>query len=247
MSSNQHKIALVAGATGDIGRAVVEKFLEDHDHVYAVGRATERLAVLKDAGDRTRVRILQGDLRDEHFLQTVISTIQRESGKLDCLVNCQGYLAPLAPIASLDEQTFDEVFSINLKSPVLLSRHALPLLRKSKGAIAFVSSISGLHANAMTGAYGAAKSALIHFARTLAQEEGVNVRVNAVCPGWVESAMMQRVLDQFHMPASAVLDRVPLKRAAQPTEVAEMLHWLCSPLAAYVSGGVFPIDGGGQP
>lgn len=247
MSCAEPSIALVAGATGDIGRAVTRRFLKDHELVYVVGRTQQKLEQLGLEVDGQRIRPLCGDLCDEHFLQLALSSIEAESGRLNSVVNCQGYLPPLAPVASLESSTFDQVFSINVRSPVLLSRHALPLIRRSKGSIVVISSISGTHANALTGVYGASKCALIHFARTLAQEEGANARVNVVCPGWVKSDMMQRVLDQFRVPASAVLERVPFKRAAQPAEVAEMIHWLCSPLAAYVSGGVFSIDGGGQP
>ena len=247
MTTKELRVALVAGATGDIGRATTARLLESHDRVFAVARSDGSLAEVKNTLGADRVTTISGDLRNEDFLLQVVRIVQKDAGRLDTLVHCQGHTPRLGPAAELESAVFDEVFAINLRSPVLLTRLALPTLRESNGAVVFLGSIAGAHANSMTAAYGASKAALAHFAKVLAHEEGPRVRSNVVSPGWVVSATMSRVLDQFKLDEGAVLGRVPMRRAAQPAEVAEMIHWLTSADAAYVSGATFSIDGGGQP
>ena len=216
MTKRVSRVALVAGATGDIGRATTARLLDSHDHVFIVARSTDRLTSLKAALNVRNITAIDGDLRDEGFLVRAVGVLEETAGRLDTLVNCQGHMPRLAIAADLESSVFDEVFAVNLRSPVLLTRIALPLLRKTKGSVVFLGSVAGTHANAMTAVYGASKAALAHFAKTLAHEEGPGVRSNVVSPGWVESAIMRRVLDQFQVNADAVLSRVPMRRAAHP-------------------------------
>lgn len=241
------RIALVAGATGDIGRAVSARLLDTHSRVFAVARAPSRLAALKDEFGARGLVPIQGDLRDLEFMRKALDIATEGTKRLDSLVHCQGCMPSLARIGDVEADVYDEVFGINLRSPVMLTRFALPALRQAQGSVVFVGSIAGAHANALMAAYGASKAALTHFAKTLAHEEGPLVRSNVVAPGWVESEMMSRVLKQFSLQPEAILGRVPLRRAAKTREVAELINWLTSNAAAYVTGACFPIDGGGQP
>lgn len=247
MSKPEHLVGLVVGATGDIGRAVLARMSSQYSRVFIVARDTSRLEALAEEYVEGKVVGIAGDATDEIFIRSVIARISEEANRLDSLVNCQGMMPNLAPVEALETDVFNDVFAVNVRSPILFARHALPLLRDSRGSVVFLGSVAGSHANALTGVYGAAKAALTHFAKTIAQEEGPRVRLNVVAPGWVSSTLMQRVLDQFNIGPDAVLSRVPLKRAASPMEVADMVCWLCSAQAGYVSGGVFAIDGGGQP
>lgn len=242
------KVACIAGGTGDIGRAIVSRFLKDPSYcaVYAIGREPRKLTSEEQSADG-RLISLPVNLANASAIKHLCRRLKHEHGRLDTLVNSQGEVPPLRLLAELRTRELDMTFALHLRSPMLLTCNALPLLRATSGTVINIASISGLHANAYCGIYGAAKAALIHFSRILAQEEGSRVRINVVCPGWVESATMQRVLEQFQLSADTALANTPFKRAAQPQEVAETVHWLSSPHASYVSGGVLTVDGGGQP
>jgi NAD(P)-dependent dehydrogenase (short-subunit alcohol dehydrogenase family) len=247
MSITVERIAFVAGATGDIGRSVTARLLDTHSRVFAVARAMDRLALLKNEFGTRGLVPIQGDLRDLDFMRKAVDVATEGTHRLDTLVHCQGYMPSLARIGEVEADVFDEVFGINLRSPVMLTRFALPALRQAQGSVVFIGSIAGAHANALMAAYGASKAALTHFSKTLAHEEGPLVRSNVVAPGWVDSEMMHRVLKQFSLEPEAVLGRVPLRRAAKTSEVAELIHWLTSSAGNYVNGASFSIDGGGQP
>lgn len=242
----EHRIAMVAGATGDIGRAVVARFATEYERIVVVARDQDRLDELSRTYGESQVVPISGDLTDEPFVESVVDRVHERFGALDSLVCCQGLLPELSRIAEGRQEVIEAVFAINLFSPMTLARHSLGLLRRRTGSVTFLGSIAGEHANAMTACYGAAKCALAHFARTLAQEEGPHVRSNCVSPGWVTSAAMHRVMDQFNLDAEALLSRVPLKRSAAAEEVAELIRWIASPAAAFVSGSTYTINGGGQ-
>lgn len=240
----QGKVALVTGASGDIGLAVCEKLLEDGCTVYATyNNNPARLGELMDRGGfAERLVALKCDITSKEELDAAMEKIDAEQGKLDVLVNNAGkYRDNLFSLMDVDE--FDDVIRTNLYGTFQASKAALRLLRKAKqAAVVNVSSIAGLTSSFGQANYSAAKAGMIGFTRTLAGELGAKgVRVNAVAPGLIESVMTKRVPRNVIRQTVSV---IPLQRMGQTREVAEAIAFLCSSSSSYIVGQTLVVDGG---
>jgi NAD(P)-dependent dehydrogenase (short-subunit alcohol dehydrogenase family) len=183
-----------------------------------------------------------GDVRA--MVQTVVATY----GRLDCAFNNAGISGWMIDAggkktAEWSEEAFDRMIAVNLKGVWLCMRHELPQMQaQGGGAIVNTGSIAGLVGLPTSSAYVAAKHGVVGLTKTAALEYAeANIRVNAVCPGYIKTRMTDPIME---LRGAAVLAQTPLKRMGNPEEIAEMVVWLSSDRASYVSGAAYNVDGG---
>jgi NAD(P)-dependent dehydrogenase (short-subunit alcohol dehydrogenase family) len=242
------KRVLVTGGTRGIGRAAVEAFLEAGARVAVNGRTTESTGAAIDAlGDGESLVAAPGDVAKTADCEAIVNAAIRGLGGLDVLVNSAG-VAKSGPVEEFDETAWDQTLDINLKGTFFCIRAALAELRESKGNIVNLASDDGLIGDPNLVVYCASKGGVVNMTRAMALEFAPDVRVNCVCPGYVDTDMVRRDgIDQANDPAAeeqAVINTAPLKRMATPGEIATAILYLASDEARFVTGAAFQIDGG---
>jgi NAD(P)-dependent dehydrogenase (short-subunit alcohol dehydrogenase family) len=243
------KVVLIFGGTSGIGEATARAFATEGAKVVftgrreSVGRPLEQS--IRDAGGEATY--MDSDVRDAKQVRDAVAAAVSKYGRLDVAFLNAGIDKPPQAIVDTDIEAFDEQIAINLRGVFLGMKYTLPHLVASRGAMIVTSSIGGRHAFANIIGYGASKAAVIHMVRTATQEYGRDVRINAIAPGPIETAMLARVRDQWGVSSEQLASSYPAKRAGTPAEVAEVVLWLASSQASYVSGQVIGIDGGGLP
>ena len=237
-------VAVVTGGARGIGRAIAEWFLA-HGHCVAlldIDRAT--LAATEAALARPeQVLALGCNVADPAEVDAAAAAVLARWGRVDALVNNAG-VAVFKPVLETSFAEWRQVMATNLDGVFLCSQAFGAVMKaQQSGAIVNIASISGLRASTLRVAYGTSKAAIIHLTKQYAVELGnFGVRVNAVCPGPVETEMAKQV----HSPAirADYYDAVPLGRYGTPEEMAELVGFLCSKAASYVNGQALANDGG---
>jgi 3-oxoacyl-[acyl-carrier protein] reductase len=235
------RVAIVSGATGAIGSATCRALARDGYHVVVGYRSDAAAAEQLVAELAPFATALSLDVTDEASVTACVEAAG-QLGTVAVVVNNAGVTGDDL-LLRLEPESFDHTISTNLRGAYLLSRAALrPMLKARFGRIVNVSSIVALRGNAGQSAYGAAKAGLIGLTRSLAREVArKGITVNAVAPGFVESAMTN---DLPEAARSALAEAAPIGRAVTADEVAQAIAYLASPGAAATTGVVLPIDGG---
>lgn len=242
------KVALVTGGGSGIGRATVLAFANRGATVATVdvdeagGAETVRLAAELGAD----VDFWRVDVSQSSEVEAMVNRVVETHGRLDCAYNNAGIEGPTGSLVACSEADFDRVVAINLKGVWLCMKYEFPAMMASGGgAMVNTSSISGLKGSASLGPYTGSKFGVAGLTRSAALEFGERgVRVNAVCPGTIDTPMVERLWGADPKKNRQLLEGTPLHRQGDPAEVAEVVVWLCSDAASYVNGNLMKVDGG---
>lgn len=242
---NIEKTALVTGASRGIGRAialalaskgfaVALNYAGSHDAAEAVKKEIE------DAGGKAFT--VQGDVSKSEDVDRIFKTVKDEFGGLDVLVNNAGINMD-ALLIRMKESNWDDVIATDLKSDFLTTKAAAAMMmRKRKGSIINISSVVGIMGNIGQANYAAAKAGVIGLTKACAKEMAArNIRVNAVAPGFIETAMTDGIPEKIR---EGMIASIPMGRMGQPEDIARAVCFLASDDASYITGQVLVVDGG---
>lgn len=235
MSGFNGKVALVTGASSGMGAATADKLVGLGARVITAQR--------RASGHET----IEADLTDPEAPGRIVAEVEARAGRLDILVNNAGIMRE-GTVEETSLADWDLQIAVNLTAPFLLIRHAMPLLRAARGAIVNVGSIEGLGNNPRHPAYDASKAGLHGLTRAVAVDHGPDgVRCNAVAPGWIDTPLNEGFIASMPEP-ERFRERIgglhPMGRTGTPDDVAELIVWLASDAAGFVTGQVWTIDGG---
>jgi NAD(P)-dependent dehydrogenase (short-subunit alcohol dehydrogenase family) len=249
MGRLQGKSVIITGAGSGIGRAAALLFTREGARLIAVDRTEavkETVDEVKKAGGVAEAMI--ADAGSEQDVIAVIDKAVKTHGRLDVIWANAGVSGGLVPLGEQTVEQWQEVLRINLIGPFLAIKHAMPhMVKQQSGAIVLTASVAGLKAGASGHPYAASKAGVISLVQTTAYSlTGTGVRINAVCPGLIETGMTKPIFDRAK--ERGTQDKIgqlnPLKRPGQPHELAAMGLFLASDEASYVNGQAFPVDGG---
>lgn len=249
MGRLQGKSVIITGAGSGIGRAAALLFTKEGAKLIAVDRTEavkETVEEVKKAGGVAEAMI--ADAGSENDVVAMVDKAVKAHGRLDVIWANAGISGGLVPIPEQTVEHWQEILRINLIGPFLAVKYAMPhMIKQQSGAIVLTASVAGLKAGASGHPYAASKAGVISLVQTTAYSlTGTGVRINAVCPGLIETGMTKPIFDRAK--ERGTQDKIgqlnPLKRPGQPHELAAMGLFLASDEASYVNGQAFPVDGG---
>lgn len=241
------EVLITAGASG-IGRAMAEHFAAAGCGVWVADLDADVLATCPSEWGRSC-----GDVSEEGFIAGLVAEMLRERGRIDVLCANAGIAGPTAPVEDIDLVDWRSCLAVNLESAFLAAKHVAPVMKAQQaGSIIVTSSTAGQHGYPYRAPYAAAKWAVIGLMKTLAMELGpFGVRANAICPGAVEGARMERVLAREAAAKGRTRDEIyagyaagtSMRRFVETRDIAEMAVFLGSDAARLVSGQIIAVDG----
>ncbi|TWU23410.1 Glucose 1-dehydrogenase 1 [Novipirellula galeiformis] len=245
------KVAVVTGAGSGIGAATAKRFARDGFKVVLNGRTESKLSAVAEEIGVENSLVVTGDVSSEAVVENMIAQTIKTYGRLDVVVNNAGVFVG-GTIDKLSAADWDKQMNINAKGPFLVTKAALPHLVKTKGSVVNVSSVSGLGGDWGAFAYDASKGAVTLMTKALALDFAPQgVRINAVAPSLTDTEMAEAVMENDEV-VSAFANRIAMGRAGKSEEVADVIAFLASEDARFVTGTIVPVDGGlsasnGQP
>lgn len=233
------QVAIVTGGTRGLGRATAIALANAGCHVIACARKAPE--ALPDG-----VTFMPGDIRDPEAAKALVDTVVARHGRIDILINNAGG-SPATPAEAASPRFIDAILKLNLVAPLYLAQAAHPhMVAAGGGSIVNIASVSGIRPSPGTAVYGAAKAGLLNLTQSLAQEWGpCGIRVNAIIAGLMTTENAEATYGDAEAQA-AVGRSMPLQRMGTGEDIAGAVLWLCSPLAAWVSGARINVDGGGE-
>ncbi len=238
------KNVIVTGASSGIGKAIALKFAKEGANVAIIARSEDKLKNLEseivESGGKAFVYV--ADVRDFELAQEIVKDFHKKAGSIDVLVNNAGATRDKFLI-QMKEEDFQDIVDINLKGTFNYSKAVSRImLRQKQGVIINITSVVGITGNPGQSNYAASKAGIIAFTKSLAKELGSrNIRVVAVAPGFVETKMTADLPDEVK---SAYLETIALRRFGTPEDIANVVVFLASPAASYITGQVIVVDGG---
>jgi 3-oxoacyl-[acyl-carrier protein] reductase len=240
------KTAIVTGASRGVGRATALRLAEGGANVVVnflsnSGEAEETVRICEEKG--VLAIVAQGDVSDLVAAQNIARATLNKFGRIDLLV-CNAGIWEGAPIEEMSEEVWNKVLNTNLKSAWAMTKACVPAMKKQQsGSIVMVSSTAGQRGEANYSNYAASKGGQISFTKALASELCPKIRVNAVAPGWIETAMVRPVFEDEAYKQS-VLNSIPLNRMATTDDVALSICFLLSDWSRHITGEIVNINGG---
>lgn len=249
MGRLQGKSAIITGAASGIGRASAILFAAEGARLVIADKAEavhETAALIAAAGGTALAAT--GDAADETFVESLIRTAVTEFGGLDVFFANAGIVGPYVPVTDIDPAGVAELLRVNLIGPMLAVKHAArAMVPAGKGSIICTASVAGIRSGAGPVPYSASKAGVMNLAATAANElYGTGIRVNAICPGLIETGMTKPIFDQSRARGTEgkIGQLNPLNRYGVPNEIAQMALFLASDDASYVNGQAIAVDGG---
>ena len=242
------KIALITGAGSGIGRASALTFAREGAKVAVADRLVdggqETVRMVEAAGGTAS--FIKVDVSDAASVEAMVNATVETYGRIDCAYNNAGIEGQVAPTDSYADDMFDKVIAVNLTGVWLCMKYEIPrLLEHGGGAIVNTASGAGLIGVAGLSAYVASKHGVIGLTKTAALEYAKSgIRVNAVCPGLIQTPMVERLTADQPQLGEALVAMEPVGRTGRPEEIAESVVWLCSDAASFVTGHAMSVDGG---
>ncbi|MGB5332917.1 MAG: SDR family oxidoreductase [Woeseiaceae bacterium] len=239
-------VVLVTGASSGIGAAIAIAFAEAGWDVMAAGRDEGRLEEVADVS--AKIVTWSGELAESEDCDELVGDTIDEFGHLDCLINNAGVIVR-ASVGDTSDAEWRHTMAINLDVPFFLSRAALPHLLLAEGSIINIASDWGLRGGERAAAYCASKGGIVLLTKAMAKDHArEGLRVNAICPGDVDTPMLAAEADEHGMELDAYLEEAaeesPNGRVATPEEIAGLALFLASNAATHITGAAIPIDGG---
>ncbi|KYH45650.1 SDR family NAD(P)-dependent oxidoreductase [Branchiibius sp. NY16-3462-2] len=245
MSDLTNKRVLVTGSGAGIGRAIAELFISRGARVVISDRDEQAAAATASA--LSAAGVANCDVTDEEQVQGAVASAVEQLGGLDVLINNAG-IEVAAPLVQQSTESFDRIFAVNVRGPFVAMKAAIPHLVESKGNIVNMASIAGLGGSPLLGSYCATKAALVQLTRVAAIElRPSGVRVNAVCPGFADTSMVDRLRPEFEAATGAnFADLVAAKQGRLGTadDIATVVALLASDDATWITGSAYVLDGG---
>lgn len=232
------RTAIVTGGTRGIGKVICDLLLESGCNVIATGTRVEKGMT----PDKRAIEYLPLDFLDLKSVESFIKTVQRLE-QVDILINNAG-INVIGSVDKIKDRNWNEILQVNLTGPMLLMKAVSPIMKKQRsGRILNISSIWGIISKKGRGSYSASKTGLIGLTRTAALDlASYNILVNLLCPGFTMTELTRSTMPDEEI--ASISEQIPLKRLAEPDEIARIAVFLCSDLNTYITGQSIVVDGG---
>jgi len=240
----KNSIALITGGGTGIGFAIAKQLHLLKYTVVITGRRKNKLIEAKKIL-RTRCHIFENDISDQSNIVTLVNDIEKNLGNIDILINNAGTHLRKKALDTTDKE-WNEVIDTNLNSVFSLSREcAKKMIKRKKGNIIMIGSVTSVMGLPEVSAYSTSKTALTGLTRILAIELGkFSINVNCICPGFIKTAIFNRVKKKDPKRFKKILSRTPLNRFGNVKDISSVVGFLCSPEAKFITGSIIPVDGG---